>query len=124
MPTTISLPPDLAERTLSDRIRAILGADLARKWRVPEVAERLAISSRSLQRHLESEGSRFSHLVAEARIDAARALLNDTAEPVTSIGYVCGFADTAHFTRTFKAATGLTPTAWRARHTGVPAASA
>jgi len=36
------------------------------------------------------------------------------------IGYVTGFADTAHFTRTFKAAVGATPTDWRRAHAGAP----
>jgi AraC-like DNA-binding protein len=29
---------------------------------------------------------------------------------------VTGFADTAHFTRTFKQATGSTPSGWRTEH--------
>ena len=114
----IDVPPDLAGGTLSERIHAVLSADLARKWRVADVAQRLGFSGRSLQRHLGSEGYRFSHLLTQARIDAARTMLRDSEQPIATIGYVCGFADTAHFTRSFKTATALTPSAWRAATAG------
>ena len=114
-----NLPADLsAPDRLSARIRAILDADLARKWRIGDVARRAAVSPRSLQRQLGAEGTTFSGLLTGARVDRAKVLLGTERLPVTNIGYLCGFADTAHFTRTFKAATGRTPTAWRADRAG------
>jgi AraC-like DNA-binding protein len=42
------------------------------------------------------------------RIDVARGWLRD-ARPLTEAALEAGFADQAHFTRTFKAAFGMTP---------------
>ncbi|UPG88228.1 AraC family transcriptional regulator [Luteibacter aegosomaticola] len=44
-------------------------------------------------------------------------LLGTTHERVGAISSTCGFSDQAHFTRVFKASTGLTPLAYRARYT-------
>lgn len=47
-------------------------------------------------------------------IDTAQELFNDPTRSITDIGYLTGFADTAHFSRTFKHASGLTPSDGRA----------
>jgi len=41
------------------------------------------------------------------RVQKARTLIPNK-ESLTTIAYVCGFADQAHFTRIFKAQTGMT----------------
>ncbi|MGI9006144.1 MAG: helix-turn-helix domain-containing protein [Streptosporangiaceae bacterium] len=46
------------------------------------------------------------------RLDAARAWLRD-ARPLAQTAIEAGFADQAHFTRTFKAAFGMTPGRYR-----------
>jgi AraC family transcriptional regulator len=52
--------------------------------------------------------------VRRLRIDEARRRLI-SREPLADIALDLGFADQAHFTRTFRRATGLTPRAWRRR---------
>jgi AraC-like DNA-binding protein len=47
------------------------------------------------------------------RLDLARELIH-RAGPLVEVAYEAGFADQAHFTRTFKAAFGLTPARYRA----------
>lgn len=110
------LPADLADGSASGQVEAVVRSDVSRSWRLTSVASQLVVSPRTLQRRLRDEGRSFTQIVRSARVTAARELLGDPTRTVTEIGYVTGFADTAHFTRTFKAAVGATPTDWRRAH--------
>ena len=107
------LPADLTDRSLSAQVDAVVQGDLSRSWKLASVASQLVISPRTLQRRLRDEGRSFSEIVRAARLATAQDLLGDPTRSVTEIGYVTGFADTAHFTRTFKDARGASPTEWR-----------
>ncbi|GMV03937.1 MAG: hypothetical protein AMXMBFR53_02190 [Gemmatimonadota bacterium] len=52
--------------------------------------------------------------MVRVRVAEAMRLLGTSDLNVTAIGYVCGFADSAHFSHTFKRITGQTPGGWRA----------
>ena len=114
------LPPDLADRSVGTQVEAVIRSDVSRGWRLPMVASQLVVSPRTLQRRLRDEGRSFSQIVRSVRVNAAQELLDDPGRTVTQVGYVTGFADTAHFTRTFKAAVGVTPTDWRRKRSVVP----
>lgn len=63
----------------------------------------------------------FADFLNARRIEAARAALADPDKarlPVSSIAFDLGYASLGPFNRAFKDATGLTPTAWRARVQG------
>lgn len=109
------LPPDLTEWSVGDRVAAVIRSDLTRTWRLDAVASQLAVSPRTLQRKLRAEGRSFSETLCSVRVAAAQELLRDPARSITDIGYVTGFADTAHFSRTFMRETGLSPSRWRRR---------
>jgi AraC family transcriptional regulator len=66
--------------------------------------------SRSFRRTL---GCTFREYLTLIRIRRATDLLKRSSTCITEIAVACGFSDHAHFTRTFKRATGLTPTAYR-----------
>jgi AraC family transcriptional regulator len=48
-----------------------------------------------------------------ARIARARELLMDSELPLAEISLTVGFADQAHFTRTFGSVVGTSPRAWQ-----------
>jgi AraC family transcriptional regulator len=66
--------------------------------------------SRSFRRTL---GCTFREYLTLIRIRRATDLLKRSSTCITEIAFACGFSDHAHFTRTFKRATGLTPSAYR-----------
>ena len=78
-----------------------------------QVADRLGLSARTLQRRLAERGRAYQDLVDAARADLARRLLRDTDYPLAEIAFLTGFAEQSTFTRAFKRWTGVTPAAWR-----------
>ena len=56
-----------------------------------------------------------AQLVIKTRIDAARAMLQDTRIPIGAVALACGYCDQSALTRQFKAAVGLTPAQYRER---------
>ncbi len=99
--------------TVAAQVERVIRRDLGRTWRVAEVAEVLGSSPRSLQRALANEGLRYSELVDQVRNEEAARLLLQSELTLTEIGYLCGFSDSAHFSRSFKRRYGQTPTAYR-----------
>ena len=61
----------------------------------------------------EKLGTTVQKTIAEARIETAKRLLAGTARPLADIARASGFSSAGYFSRTFAAATGLAPTAWR-----------
>jgi AraC-like DNA-binding protein len=88
--------------------------DPLRRWPVEDLARALSLSARSLQRRLAEEGTSLSRLVAEARIAAACDLMTTTDLPLWAVALEAGFTDGPHFTRSFQAAVGLSPSDYRA----------
>jgi AraC-like DNA-binding protein len=99
---------------LTDRIRRVLRTGVVSGNAGSRgVADLFSISERSLRRRLAEEGSSFQALVAEARLTAARQLLEETRLPVSAIATVLGYADLTAFSRAFRGWTGKPPTALR-----------
>jgi AraC-like DNA-binding protein len=78
-------------------------------------ADAAGISVRTLQRQLSAQGLSYSHLLKEARFEAAVALLGDPAKRVTDIAYELGYTDVAHFSRAFRRIAGMPPREYRRR---------
>ena len=58
-------------------------------------------------------GEGFAKYLTRIRMEEARAFLRDTRQPIAEICKGVGYGDIKHFTRTFKAETGLTPGEYR-----------
>lgn len=78
-------------------------------------ANRLNISTRSLQRALQHEGVSFQTLLTHARTEAAQSYLVRGDMSLTEIAYLLGFRDANSFYRAFRKATGQTPNEARQR---------
>ena len=80
---------------------------------LPELAARLGLSARTLQRRLAEHGTTL-----RKETDAARhelALVHLAAElSIAEVSYLLGFSEPSAFHRAFKRWTGRTPTKWRA----------
>lgn len=103
--------PDLVERAR----RAIAGRLRGRASSLESVAHELAMSERSLQRHLRDLGYTFNGLADEVRAATARLYLDQPDMALSEIAYLLGFADQSAFHRAFKRWTGFTPRQARLR---------
>ncbi len=78
-----------------------------------DIGESLHLSTRTLQRRLQDEGTDFSTLLTEVRIERARELLAGGRLLNEEIARRLGFDDASAFSRAFKAWTGRSPRAHR-----------
>ncbi|GIH80534.1 helix-turn-helix transcriptional regulator [Planobispora longispora] len=111
--------PELAEPAGNGRgpvTRAVLArvlTDPTRRWTVGDLSAATGMSGRTLQRRLRGEGGSFSAAVATARVTRAAVLLASTDLPLSTIGFLAGYADGPHFAREFARRTGTSPGRYR-----------
>jgi AraC-like DNA-binding protein len=103
------------DREMVRQIRDILAADLTAQPGLEEVADRLNLSLRTVQRRLEMEGSSFRAIKSALRRDVAMARLEKTRRPIADIAAELGYAEPSAFFRAFVDWTGEAPTRYRKR---------
>lgn len=82
-----------------------------------EVADHVYVSQWHLSKLINREtGTGFLDLLSRMRVDAAKNFLLDPGRRIVDVAYDSGFADVAHFSKTFKKITGMTPGEYRAGH--------
>lgn len=81
--------------------------------KLDEVASKLGIAPRTLQRQLSAEDATFAQLVDRSRNDLALELLRQTPLSVGEISFALGFSEPSAFHRAFKRWTGTTPSSFR-----------
>lgn len=81
--------------------------------RRPEIAQQLALSERSLTRHLRAEGTSYARLLGKVQRERAENLLRNDTLAIADIAYRLGYTEPAAFTRAFTNWTGMSPLAWR-----------
>jgi AraC-like DNA-binding protein len=78
-----------------------------------QVAKKLAMSPRTLQRQLKDYGTKFKILVNDTRRQFALSYLKDRKNSLTEIAFLLGYSEGSAITRAFKRWTGSTPLAYR-----------
>ena len=104
----------LSHQGWSQRVRAILGTDLAHEWVLRDICTRLATSESSLRRNLNRENTNFRDLLYDLRLNAALTQLLQTSLPVYRIATDCGYRSISRFTSNFHKRFGVPPTVFRA----------
>jgi len=102
------------ETTLNDRLRAALVEALpSGRTAVADVAPRLGLSTRSLQRKLRETGTSYQSELQDVRKQLAMSFLQNTTHSCAEIAFLLGYCDPNSFFRAFQAWTGTTPEAAR-----------
>lgn len=102
-----------AEAPIVREVARLVTTDLFRRWRLEDVAATLGLGERALQRSLSDARWRFMAVLSQARQAEAARQLRERDASLAEIGYLCGYADQAHFTRQFERDVGLTPGRYR-----------
>jgi AraC-like DNA-binding protein len=103
------------QASAEERVRAALVELLpAGKGSMQDVARKLGVSTRTLQRRLRDESTTFQACVAGVRESLARHYLTSTAMPAAEISFLLGYSDPNSFYRAFHTWTGSTPETVRA----------
>ncbi len=104
------------EDTFASRVRSSLYELLpSGRGSSETVAQNLAVSKRSLQRHLKNEGTTFQKELNKTREKLARHYLSNSALPGSQISFLLGFDDPNSFVRAFRTWTGTTPEKMRSQ---------
>lgn len=75
-----------------------------------ELASRMNVSERTLQRKLNAENISFKEILCELRVDLAKRYLKEQRYQISEIGYLLGFSAPSNFVRFFKKQVGYSPT--------------
>lgn len=97
-------------RRFKDRVaRCMLDELPEREPSVATVAAKLHMSTRSLQRRLQGEGTSFAEVLSDLRRDRALHYLQDPRLSIGEVAFLLGFLDVTAFHRAFRRWTGSTP---------------
>ncbi len=80
-----------------------------------QLAQRLAMSPRTLRRRLQGAGTSFRQILQDYQLQVAMQGLAGQQHPIPTIAEQCGFGDLAGFREAFKRWTGMTPREYRAQ---------
>lgn len=85
---------------------------------IEEAASKLAMSPRTLQRHLAKESANFQTILNGTRQELAQHYLRKSTISTNEISYLLGYQDSNSFLRAFKEWTGMTPGEYRQPQNG------
>ena len=104
----------LEQGHIAQQVKAIIVDQLPSGNVTDESVSRVMnMSSRKLQRKLESVGTTFNTLLNEIRQDLAKKYLREHQICMTEIAFLLGFAESSAFSRAFKRWMGVTPREYR-----------
>jgi AraC-like DNA-binding protein len=97
-----------------ERVRNVVQQKLTgRRPTIEDIADALHISSRTLQRRLQDQGSSFQRVLEDARHQLARHYLNNSVLELNEAAYLLGYEDANSFVRAFRTWEGIPPARWR-----------
>ncbi|MBT2971312.1 MAG: AraC family transcriptional regulator [Candidatus Thiodiazotropha sp. (ex Ctena orbiculata)] len=99
---------------MTERVRsALLELLPSGQTTADDVASRLLVSRRTLQRRLGEEGTSFKAILMSVREELARHYITNSELPYIQISFLLGYEDPNSFFRAFHSWTGTTPDSFR-----------
>jgi transcriptional regulator GlxA family with amidase domain len=96
------------------RVRQHVEATLSDVIRVATLAQITRLSASHFTRAFKvSSGITPAAYVVSRRLERAKTMMLDTAEPLCRISLDCGFTDQSHLSRAFRRQVGQSPSLWR-----------
>jgi AraC-like DNA-binding protein len=108
------LKEENGDENFIERVRIAIQQRLTgRRPTIEDIADALHISSRTLQRRLQDDGSSFQRVLEEARHQLARHYLNNSVLELNEAAYLLGYEDGNSLVRAFRTWEGVPPARWR-----------
>lgn len=85
---------------------------------IEDIATSLGISSRTLQRNLTAEGTKFNQELQNVQKILAFSYFKNSEMTTEDVSYLLGYSEVSSFSRAFKKWTGQTISEYRAQHQG------
>lgn len=106
------------DREVARAVREFVGRSLATAATLDDAARAIGVSSRTLHRRLEEEGTSFRGIKDGLRREVALARLEKGDASVADIASELGYSEPSAFFRAFQGWTGIAPSAHRRRSKG------
>lgn len=108
------LKQEKGDENFVERVRTAVQQKLTgRRPTIEDIADALHVSSRTLQRRLQDQGSSFQRVLEDARHQLARHYLNNSVLELNEAAYLLGYEDANSFVRAFRTWEGIPPARWR-----------
>src|SRR5690606_15850815 len=103
----------------------LMEANLAEPLSLVEIADRVGLSRRQIERLFRQEMGRSpARYYLEIRLDRARHLLLQSTMPVVEVAVACGFVSASHFSKCYREVYARSPQQERANRKQLMAAAA
>jgi AraC-like DNA-binding protein len=103
------------DRLLVSRIKTLLTTSPDHLSGAEAIAQQLNVSSRTMYRQLQEEGTSFQKIKDEVRKERALRMLANTAKPIKQVAHALGFSSDKSFSRAFREWHGESPHEYRLR---------
>ena len=108
------------ERPLSERLEDLMRETAGEIPSLDDMAAKLGMSRRSLQRELRAQDISYQQIVKQFRMRNALFLLGERRANIKMIAYMLGFKDVGSFRRAFHEWTGQSVGEWQASQPAAP----
>lgn len=98
-----------ASVSFKEKINKILFADISKKWKISEIADKLHLSEICVRKKLDAEKISFNQLLLDARMYKAVKFIIKSDNQIGTISNLVGYSSISYFIKTFKEYYGVTP---------------
>ena len=107
-------PEPARQNSLAERVKGYLDANLYADLSLDQVSEEFGVTKMHIIRVFKKEyGTTPVQYLIERKIGIAKSLLAGTVMPIREIASLLRYANTQHFSSSFKSAVGMTPGVYR-----------
>lgn len=105
--------PPASDEGWGDYVTMMLRETQGELVTLDDLARRINISTRTIDRYLKKENLQFRDLSQQVRFERARELLAEPGATVAQVALSLGFSDAANFSRAFRRVMGVSPSAYQ-----------